>query len=170
MEGYRYRPAFMDVDFARMIFSGHYYTWVERAFERWQFDLGLRWLDLIVNHKLGLATIESRCHNLAPIGLMEEFEVQLGMRDLDDRGFTTDFQIVRTADDVLAAFGYMRRRFLDTETHEPRSDPPEFARQVFLEMLATSSVPSYDDRVAAHRRQREAVAAGAGEEAGDARA
>jgi len=155
----------MDVDFARMIFSGNYYTWVERAFETWQFDLGLVWDDLIVSHRLGLATIETRCHHLAPIGLMQEFEVELGLRDLDRRGFTTDFEVVRLEDGRLSAFGYMRRRFLDMDTHGPRAEPPEFAMRILREMLASSSLPTYDERVAAHRRSREAVTAGAAREA-----
>jgi acyl-CoA thioesterase FadM len=165
---FRYRPSFMDVDFARMIFSGNYYTWVERAFEAWQFDLGLIWDDLIVNHRLGLATVETRCHHLAPIGLMQEFEVELGLRDLDERGFTTDFEVVRLEDGRLSAFGYIRRRFLDMDTHAARAEPPEFSMRIFRQMLASSRLPSYDERVAAYRRPHEAVTAGAPGEHHDA--
>jgi acyl-CoA thioesterase FadM len=146
-----------------MIFSGNYYTWVERAFETWQFDLGLAWDDLIVNHRLGLATIETRCHYLAPVGLMQEFEVTLGLRDLDERGFTTDFEVVRLEDGRLAAFGYVRRRFLDMNGHGPRTDPPELAMNVFRRMLESSTLQAYDDRIAAHRRSGAAVVAGTGD-------
>lgn len=154
---YRYRPAFMDVDFARMIFSGNYYTWVERAFETWQLELGLSWRELIVEHRLGLATIETRCHYLAPIGLMEEFEVELGLRDLDERGFTSDFQVTRIDDARVSAFGYFRRRFLDLDTHAPRRDPPAFAVDVFRQMAQASRLQSYEERMAARARAREAA-------------
>ena len=146
----------MDVDFARMIFSGNYYAWVERAFETWQLDLGLSWRELIVQHHLGLATIETRCHYLAPIGLMEELEVELSVRDLDERGFTSDFQVTRVDDARLSAFGYFRRRFLDLETHAPRRNAPEHALAVFRRMVEASQLPSYDERTAAHRLAREA--------------
>ncbi len=149
---YRFRLGFTDVDYARLLFSGDYYRWVERAMERWQQEAGLPWRRMILDLGLGLPSTETRCHYLAPIEFEDEFEVGVGIRDLTERGFVTDFELVRVRDGRLAAYGYIVRRFLDMATLRGENDPPEEALAVFRNMEAESGdPPPYEER----RRQLE---------------
>ncbi len=143
---YRYRLAFTDVDYARLVFSGEYYRWAERAFETWQLESGLAWPVMIDELGLDLASVETRCHYVAPLGFEDEFDVSVGLRDLDDDGFVSDFEIARAEDGRLAAHGYLVRRFT--------AQPPPAAVVVFRAMAERSSVERYDDRVSRLERER----------------
>jgi len=144
---YRYRLAFTDVDYARLVFSGEYYRWAERAFETWQYESGLPWHVMIDELGLDLASVETRCHYVAPLGFEDEFDVSVGLRDLDEHGFVSDFEIARADDGRLTAHGYLVRRFL----HAP---PPAAALAVFRAMAERTSVERYDDRVERLERLR----------------
>lgn len=161
---YRFQLGFCDVDYARQLFSGDYYQWVERALEQWQRDEGIPWKRMIHDLNLGLPTLETRCHHLASIGFEDEFEIGLNLRDLTNRGFVTDFEIIRLKDDRLAAYGYLARRFLDMTTHRGENNPAREAIEVYERMQETSKdFPTYDERhaaVEAERQARREVAAG----------
>ncbi|HWM11091.1 MAG TPA: acyl-CoA thioesterase [Solirubrobacteraceae bacterium] len=143
---YRYRVGFTDVDFARIMFSGDYYRWAERGFEAWCQESGLHWRRMIEDLAVGLPSIETRCHHLAPLAYEDEFDVCLGVRDLTDRGFVSDFELYRVKDGVLAAHGYFNRRFLDMRTLRGRSDIPEEAAAVFRALEAQTDLMPYADR------------------------
>ncbi len=153
---YRYRLAFTDVDFARLLFSGDYYRFAERAFETLQQEHGLGWKRMIVELGLGLPSVETRCQYLASIGYEHEFEVGVGVRDLNERGFVTDFEVVRLHDSRLAAYGYFVRRFLDMATLRPATNVPAEAMEVFASMEAAtrSALPTYEERVSAWQASR----------------
>lgn len=153
--GYIYRVGFTDVDCAQRLFSGSYYTWVERAFETWQDDAGLPWKRLFDEFDLGLPATETRCHYLSSLAFEDSFAVELGLRELDNRGFVLDFQFCRLNDDQLCAFGYSRRRFVALSTGRPVSAPPEVPCRVFTDMAARRIIPTYEERVAQHRAQRQ---------------
>lgn len=159
---YRYRLGFTDVDFARLLFSGHYYLFAERAMERWQHEAGLPWKRMMVDLNLGLPSIETRCHYHAPIGYEDEFEIGLRVRDLSSRGFVSDFEFVRLHDGRIAAHGYFARRFLDMAAHRGQNEPPQEAVEVWTRMAEDREVPTYEERRAlleAERKARRATAA-----------
>lgn len=143
---YRYRVAFTDVDFARLVFSADYYRWAERAFEAWCQSAGLPWRHMIEDLGLGLPSIETRCHYLTPLAYEDEFDVRVGVRDFTDRGFVTDFELVRVRDGALAAYGYFVRRFLDMRSMRGRSDIPAEAAAVFRALEAETDVTPYPER------------------------
>ena|SRR5579862_2664159 len=152
---YRYKLGFTEVDFARLMFSGDYYRWAERAMERWQQEMGLGWKRMIVNLNLGLPSLETRCHHHASIAYEDEFEIGVSVRDLSNRGFVSDFEFVRVADGVLAAHGYFVRRFLDMKEHRGQNDPPQEAIEVFSRMAEDRDVMPYEDRQAELRAARD---------------
>lgn len=152
---YRYKLGFTDVDFARLMFSGDYYRWVERAMERWQQEMGLGWKRMIVDLNLGLPSLETRCHHVASISYEDEFEVGVSVRDLTNRGFVSDFEFVRVADGRLAAYGYFVRRFLDMKAHRGENAPPQEAMDVFTRMAEDRGVMPYDERSAVLQAERD---------------
>jgi acyl-CoA thioesterase FadM len=154
---YRYRQGFTDVDFAQQMFSGDYYRWVERALEDWQLEAGLPWRRMLEDLHLGLPAVETRCHYLARIAFQDEFDVEVGLRDLTTRGFVADFEIVNVTAGRLAAYGYTSRRFLDMRTGRPFEPVPAEAMDVFRAGAAATRLAPYGERVAEWERRRAAT-------------
>lgn len=152
---YRYKLGFTEVDFARLMFSGDYYRWAERAMEQWQQEMGLPWKRMIVDLNLGLPSLETRCHHRASISFEDEFEIGVSVRDLTNRGFVSDFEFIRMQDGALAAYGYFVRRFLDMKHHRGENDPPHEAMEVFSRMAEDTDVVPYEQRRAALESERQ---------------
>jgi acyl-CoA thioesterase FadM len=142
----QYQLGFVDVDYARIMFSGDVYRWVDHTFERWQQDLGLPWRRMIGELHLGLPSIETRCHYVSPVEFEDTFEVRVSARDLTSRGFVTDFELVVGEEERLASYGYLVRRFMNMQTLRAWPDPLEEAFAVFERMAEESDVIHYDER------------------------
>jgi acyl-CoA thioesterase FadM len=151
---YRYKIAFTEVDFALRLFSADFYHFAERAFETFLQETGLGFRRMITELGIGLPATETRCRYLAGLAYEDEFEVTVSVRDLDDRGFVTDFEVVRLDDGKVAAYGYMTRRFLDMRTGAGTTHVPDEAATVFRAMADRRSLPSYEEREAAHAASR----------------
>ena len=151
---YRYHVAFTEVDFARRVFSGDYYAYAERAFETYQRQAGLGFNRMITELGIGLPATETRCRYLAGLAYEDEFEVGVSVRDLTERGFVTDFEIVRLEDERLAAYGFLTRRFIDMRTGAGITEIPDEAAAVFRAMADERSLPAFEEREAARAAAR----------------
>ena len=111
---YLHQTTFDEMDFARITFFGRYFYWLEHATTAWLIQKGIGFATLDREYGFGLAIIATECRYLAPTRLEETVEIRLALRDLTRRGFTTPFEVVRQADDVLAAYGSITRRVVNT--------------------------------------------------------
>ena len=92
---YRHRATFDEMDFARITFFGRYFYWLEHATTAWLVEFGIGFATLDREYGYGLPIINVECKYRAPIHLEQDVAIEMGMRDLTRRGFTTPFQIVR---------------------------------------------------------------------------
>ena len=150
---YTDRVGFTDVDASTFMYGAFYYAMADRAFERWQRESGLSWKAVMDELAIGMPAIESRCRYVAPLRFDDEVVVAVGVGDLTPKGFTANFEITR-ADGVLAAYGYIRRRFMDMATSTGVAHAPERLLEVMRRMERTSTARSFDVRETARLAAR----------------
>jgi YbgC/YbaW family acyl-CoA thioester hydrolase len=121
------RVRFADVDFARIPFYGRYFTWVDRAWEQALNEHGIWFAEMVGKRGIGLPIVEAVSRYRRPLGLDDEFAVDLRVCDLSRRGLTTEFRFRRTrdADGEPASDGHIRRRFVDMEAFRPTELPDD---------------------------------------------
>jgi YbgC/YbaW family acyl-CoA thioester hydrolase len=132
---YVHRTTFDEMDFAQVTFYGRHFYWLEHATTAWLIEKGIGFAVLAGQRGLGLPIISAECRYVAPVLLEQTIEVRLAMRDLTRRGFTTPFEIVRQEDEVLAAYGAIRRRLIDVRQFKGAEFPDDLYPK-FEEMAA----------------------------------
>lgn len=110
---YRFRVGFADVDYARIVFFGNHYLWMDRAMEEKLLQVGIEYRMLLDEQKIALPIVESHCSYTAPLRYGDEVTVPLRFGPLTPRGLDVHFQLVREEDGRRAAAGWTKRRFVD---------------------------------------------------------
>ena len=124
---------FEDIDFARMAFYGHYFSWIEKAMEQWFHVRGLYYRELVGEREIGVPIVEAHCRYTAPVQVEDVLEVRVAIREVTRRGFRIEFDMTRQGDDVRVADGYLVRRFARVGRREPIEIPDDLLG-VFQEM------------------------------------
>jgi acyl-CoA thioesterase FadM len=132
---YRYEVSFFDVDYARVLFFGRYYDFVQRANDVWMHQYGLYYQQLFAE-QVGTPIATSFCRYLGPVYVEETIEVTLGVKDASPRGFLLVFEISKPADGSRVAWGYIKRRFVNAERRA--SDAPPYVVAAYEAMAAES--------------------------------
>src|SRR4051812_20530985 len=91
---YEYQVAFFDVDYARVLYFGHYYDVVQRAIDAWMGQHGLQYQKLFAE-EVGTPIAASYCRYLAPVYVEETIVVNLGVREPSPRGFLLVFDVCK---------------------------------------------------------------------------
>lgn len=116
---------FEDIDFARMAFYGHYFSWIEKAMEQWFHAKGLYYRELVGERGIGVPIVEAHCRYTAPVQVEDVLEVRVALREVTRRGFRIEFDMIRQGDDVRVADGYLVRRFARIGRREPIEIPDD---------------------------------------------
>lgn len=109
----------MDVDYARVALHLRYYVWVDEAFHGYLYEQGFHVREFM-EQGYGLPYLGTSCRYFRPLTLEDEVEVQLAVTNLDDKGFTLRYRIVKAGDTAPAAEGEIVRRCV-------RQSPPRSA-------------------------------------------
>ncbi len=133
---YRYTVGFSDIDFARVLFYGRFQYLVQQGSEHWQHQHGLFYRDL-PDQDLAMPISAAFCRYLAPVRVEEVVLVRMGLKDLNARGFTFAYDMVKEEGGQRVAWGYLERRFVSSAERRPREAPE--AVQAMLQAMAAES-------------------------------
>jgi acyl-CoA thioester hydrolase len=103
---------FEEIDFARVAFYGHYFSWIERAMEQWFHAKGLYYRELVGEREIGVPIVEAHCRYTAPVQVEDVLEIRLAVREVTRRGFRVEFDMTRQSDGLRVADGHLLRRFV----------------------------------------------------------
>lgn len=107
---FTYKVLFSDVDFARVIFHGKIFEIVQEFEEKLLNAYGIYYRELIEQYDFDLAVVESGCRYLAPVTLDDVLTVEVGVRDLTEKGFLFVFNFYK--EEGISISGYIRHRFI----------------------------------------------------------
>lgn len=133
---YRYTVGFSDIDFARVLFYGRFQYVVQQGSEHWQHQHGLYYRDL-PELDLAMPISVAFCRYLAPVRVEEVVLVRMGLKDLNARGFTFAYDMVKEEGGQRVAWGYLDRRFVSSAERRPREAPEPV--QAMLQAMAAAS-------------------------------
>ena len=101
---------FEDINFARMAFYGHYFSWIEKAMEQWLHAKGLYYRDLVGERGIGVPIVEAHCRYTAPVQVEDVLEVRVADGYLVRRFARVGRrQPIEIPDDLLGVFQEMER-------------------------------------------------------------
>lgn len=106
---FRHRLTWMDVDYARVAHYLRYNVWVDDAFHGYLFERGFH-VKEFMEQGYGLPYVSNSCRYFRVLTLEDEVEIQLTVTDLDEKGFTLRYRIVKAGDSTVAAEGEVVRR------------------------------------------------------------
>ena len=123
MLAFRHRLTWMDVDYARVAHYLRYNVWVDDAFHGYLFERGF-YIKEFMEQGYGLPYVSNSCRYFRPLTLEDEVEIQLAVTNLDDKGFTLRYRIVKVGDDAPAAEGEIVRRCVQQSPPRSVEMPP----------------------------------------------
>lgn len=123
MLAFRRRLTWMDVDYARVALYLRHYVWVDEAFHGYLFEHGFH-IREFMEQGYGLPYLGSSCRYFRPLTLEDEVEIQLAVTNLDAKGFTLRYRIVKVGDDAPAAEGEIVRRCVQQSPPRSVEMPP----------------------------------------------
>lgn len=117
----------MDVDYARVAHYLRYNVWVDDAFHGYLFERGFH-IKEFMEQGYGLPYVSNSCRYFRALTLEDEVEIQLTVTDLDEKGFTLRYRIMKAGDPTVAAEGETVRRCI--QQAPPRSvEMPQALRE-----------------------------------------
>lgn len=120
---FRHRLTWMDVDYARMAHYLRYFVWVDEAFHGYLFEHGFH-IKEFMEQGYGLPYLSSSCRYFLALTIEDEVEIQLTVTNLDEKGFTLRYRIVRAVDAAVAADGEIVRRCIRQAPPRSVAMPP----------------------------------------------
>ena len=122
---FRHRLTWMDVDYARVAHYLRYNVWVDDAFHGYLFERGFH-IKEFMEQGYGLPYVSNSCRYFRALTLEDEVEIQLTVTDLDEKGFTLRYRIMKAG--AVAAEGEVVRRCI--QQAPPKSvEMPQALRQ-----------------------------------------
>ncbi len=132
---FRHRLTWADVDYARVAYYLRYFVWVDDAFHGYLFEHGFH-IKEFMEQGYGLPYLSSSCRYFLALTLEDEVEIQLTLTNLDEKGFTLRYRIVKADNAAVAAEGEIVRRCIQREP--PRSMAMPQALRESLRAIAES--------------------------------
>jgi len=120
---FRHRLTWMDVDYARVAHYLRYFVWVDEAFHGYLFEHGFH-IREFMEQGYGLPYLGSSCRYFCALTLEDEVEIQLAVTNLDAKGFTLRYRIVKAGEAVTAAEGEIVRRCVQQSPPRSVEMPP----------------------------------------------
>jgi len=129
---------FDDVDYARVVYFGRYYTYAEKAEAQMLRKFGLSNKVLSEEFNVGTPIVYSQCHYFQPARLEDKLVVKIQLQDLSDKGFSIHFEIFKEDGKALVR-GRTDHRFIDIHHFKPIRIPND----LFLKFLEIQKEVNY---------------------------
>ena len=116
---------FDDVDYARVVYFGRYYTYAEKAEAHMLRQFGLSNKTLCEEYNIGTPIVFSQCHYYQPARLEDQLVVKIQMHDLSEKGFSIHFEIYKEGNDSKLVSGKTDHRFININNFKSTRIPED---------------------------------------------